>query len=721
MNDVLPLSRKYRPQRFSEMVGQHIPRSILKAIAKEPKRAPRSIMLQGEYGSGKTTAARVFAKAVNCHGNTGDACNTCEACVSNENFRLEFDTSIVGNVETMRSLTDKLTYINQEGFRVVVFDECQEASRAAQGALLKTLESAPSGIFYLFCLSGKSLIPTKGGLKSLDKASIQDEVFTSKGYIQIKNVFSRGTREVYELVTKHGYSLRGTKDHGLEVFNELNGFEWKDIGEISKGDFLPIYHSFNVFEGTDHTLKECEFLGRLVGDGYYSKVVGILFNKKEYLYGEKLLLDAEITFNRYDKGSVFEYSILSRHIVKERFGLSDYTRKTKKNMPNCVYSFNREQLFSFYKGWMDADGHERKNKKRILYCSNLELLRELQVLLLGVGIVTSIKKYKTKIKKKRETVGVSIGEYDIYFLWELKWRHVPLDKDAVDILINTSEKGKVLKYEYAYGRKKFKRSPNQEMINESTSPYFDDLRGKQVFYSPVESIELIGKEEVYDIEVPIAESFIVNGMNAHNCTTNPEKILDTIKSRSIQITFNPIPDAEMELLIKRVSKEEQLVLSDGVVQLIMRRAAGHARDVLQQMELLKLLGEETYQDNTKILDAEFINLLKVSMDTEKNEERTGKIKEIISGILKYPLKVVEQDFDAFIMSLADKIFLPGKGLVGQEKQKAKEIVYLYLRYSQYLEKGRDWYLFLTAMCSLFEKAEQKKQQDNRSSRFSQRR
>lgn len=110
-----------------------------------------------------TTLARVFAKAVNCEKQAGDACGVCGSCRSDlatSGNYVEYDSSIVGNVATLRQLQETFSYAPVKGYRCVVFDESQAISRQAQASLLKVTEEAPEGIFFLSCTTDPdSLLP----------------------------------------------------------------------------------------------------------------------------------------------------------------------------------------------------------------------------------------------------------------------------------------------------------------------------------------------------------------------------------------------------------------------------------------------------------------------------------------------------------------------------------------------------------------------------------
>jgi len=186
------LAKSERPLKFAEVYGAEIPKRVLSAVVRNPEKAPQSYVLCGAYGSGKTSCARIFGRAINCEsGRTlGDACNQCLSCkelisTGGGNY-LEFDAAIVGNVNTMRELRDRLGYLYSSGFRVVVFDECHMASGEAQSSLLKTLEDSPRGVFYIFSTTeadklldtilSRSLVLTFDGLSRSEMTDLVTKV-----------------------------------------------------------------------------------------------------------------------------------------------------------------------------------------------------------------------------------------------------------------------------------------------------------------------------------------------------------------------------------------------------------------------------------------------------------------------------------------------------------------------------------------------------------------
>ena len=150
------ITQKFRPITFSQVAGNDTVIRVLKSVIKNPDKAPKVIILHGEYGTGKTTCARILARALNCKHKTkdGDACGECEFCKSHIDdsiFYEEYDSSTVGNVESIKALKDVLYFDKSLGYKVIVLDEGHLMSQTAQSALLKVLETDLSGIFIVIC------------------------------------------------------------------------------------------------------------------------------------------------------------------------------------------------------------------------------------------------------------------------------------------------------------------------------------------------------------------------------------------------------------------------------------------------------------------------------------------------------------------------------------------------------------------------------------------
>ena len=149
-----------RPQFFRDVVGNEINSKLLMAMAKSDH-APSTIIMAGSYGTGKTTCARIFSRAVNCSNLTDDICGKCESCmmgVDDNPCYSEFDSSLTNRVDNIRDLYEDLTWVPRGKKRVITLDEFHLTTRAAQSALLKLFEDAPPNIFYVLCTTDKNAI-----------------------------------------------------------------------------------------------------------------------------------------------------------------------------------------------------------------------------------------------------------------------------------------------------------------------------------------------------------------------------------------------------------------------------------------------------------------------------------------------------------------------------------------------------------------------------------
>lgn len=161
------LSQDARPQLFKEVAGQTLAKQLLISIIRNPQNSPRCLLLTGEYGTGKTTTARIFAKALNCPNKKDyEPCNKpdCPICsqdINSASFYQEYDSSIVGNVEAIRELRDTFYYNIKGQSKIIVLDECHTSSKQSQTALLKIIEESPEGIYFLFPTThAHQLLPT---------------------------------------------------------------------------------------------------------------------------------------------------------------------------------------------------------------------------------------------------------------------------------------------------------------------------------------------------------------------------------------------------------------------------------------------------------------------------------------------------------------------------------------------------------------------------------
>ncbi|MGH8629253.1 MAG: DNA polymerase III subunit gamma/tau [Burkholderiales bacterium] len=160
----LALARKWRPRAFSEIVGQeHVVRALINAL--EQNRLHHAWLLTGTRGVGKTTLARILAKALNCEtGVSAQPCGKCGACVEIDNGRfmdlIELDAASNTQVDNMRELLDNALYAPTKGrYKVYIIDEVHMLSRSAFNAMLKTLEEPPAHVKFVLATTDPQKVP----------------------------------------------------------------------------------------------------------------------------------------------------------------------------------------------------------------------------------------------------------------------------------------------------------------------------------------------------------------------------------------------------------------------------------------------------------------------------------------------------------------------------------------------------------------------------------
>ena len=160
----LVLARRWRPQNFDEVVGQQpVTQTLKNAIARD--RIAHALLFAGPRGVGKTTTARILAKALNCErGRTPDPCNQCASCKEIAEGRsmdcLEIDGASNRGIDEVRELREIVRYApSRQKFRVIIIDEVHMLTEPAFNALLKTLEEPPPGVVFILATTDAHKIP----------------------------------------------------------------------------------------------------------------------------------------------------------------------------------------------------------------------------------------------------------------------------------------------------------------------------------------------------------------------------------------------------------------------------------------------------------------------------------------------------------------------------------------------------------------------------------
>lgn len=214
-------SIKYRPRRFSEVAGQDVSKRIL-VNSIRMGRVPTAMLFSGIRGTGKTTLARLYAKALNCPTflQTGEPCCECPSCIDAEALShlsiLELDAASNSGVDDVRELETILAQVIPHTYRVVILDEVHMLSKSAQAALLKTIEEPPPNTVFL--------------LVTTDPQRLEDTVRSRCLSMPLSTLSETDiARNIRFVLDQEG---RGYTDEFVESLARLGGGSLRDVQQI---------------------------------------------------------------------------------------------------------------------------------------------------------------------------------------------------------------------------------------------------------------------------------------------------------------------------------------------------------------------------------------------------------------------------------------------------------------------------------------------------------
>lgn len=260
MEEYIVSARKYRPMTFDSVVGQSALTTTLKNAVKSGKLA-HAYLFCGPRGVGKTTCARIFAKAINCEHprEDGEACNTCESCQAFNEQRsyniFELDAASNNGVDQIKTLMEQTRIPPQVGkYKVFIIDEVHMLSAAAFNAFLKTLEEPPSHVIFILATTEKhKILPT-----ILSRCQIYDfERMTVPNTIaHLKMVAEKeGIQYEEQALAVIAEKADGGMRDALSIFDQAASFCQGDITYQKVIEDLNVLDSDNYFKLVDLALE----------------------------------------------------------------------------------------------------------------------------------------------------------------------------------------------------------------------------------------------------------------------------------------------------------------------------------------------------------------------------------------------------------------------------------------------------------------------------------
>lgn len=438
---------------------------------------------------------------------------------------------------------------------------------------------AVKAIQFGLCTIEDTQVLSNSGIKKINEVSIGEEVAHDVGKDIVIDKAYMGEKEVFELKTKYGYSIELTKDHlikvitkegkyadvklsNLDINNDLICLK-KNAQIFSSEDFLfptvPIkqvtnFKDFIIPDKLDY--KWSAFLGLFVAEGSLIKAkkhranygaVSFHFSNKE----KDFIKEVDLLFNelfgdrlqRVESETSILYSVCSVKLcswLKSLFDI-DFCNKTDSiNIPVCIKKASKEYQCTFLKFLFEGDGTVKLNEKgfKISYSSNsIKLIRDIQLLLLNMGIVTSItEETRAKYDKIYYVLSIISEGCSYAFLdqvgfisWSKRRRNkttvsyntsyffVGRHKERIEKIIRNNKVSKQLKDRFY--KKRFGDSVGNIYLKELSQydPFFKFIYDNDIVSLPIESITSRGIKKVYDLSVANHQYFLANGFVIHNC------------------------------------------------------------------------------------------------------------------------------------------------------------------------------------------------------------
>ena len=260
MDEYIVSARKYRPMSFDSVVGQQALTTTLKNAVKSGKLA-HAYLFCGPRGVGKTTCARIFAKAINCEHPTADseACNECESCKAFNEGRsyniFELDAASNNSVENIKSLMDQTRIPPQVGrYKVFIIDEVHMLSTAAFNAFLKTLEEPPAHVIFILATTDKhKILPTilsRCQIYDFERMTVPNIINHLKRVAEKENI--QYDEEALNVIAEKADG--GMRD-ALSIFDQVASFSQGNITYQKVIEDLNVLDAENYFNIIDLALE----------------------------------------------------------------------------------------------------------------------------------------------------------------------------------------------------------------------------------------------------------------------------------------------------------------------------------------------------------------------------------------------------------------------------------------------------------------------------------
>ena len=442
------LYRKYRPKSFSDVVGQEVVVDILKNSIINNK-IGHAYIFSGPRGTGKTSVAKIFSKAVNCLSpNEGDLCGKCEICKLNfdeEIDIIEIDAASNNGVDEIREIRNnvKLLPVHLK-YKVYIIDEVHMLSSSAFNALLKTLEEPPENIIFILATTEFNKIPAtvvsrcqKFDFKKLTEKQINDRI----NHI-LKKENRKLNKDIVEVISK--ISDGGLRD-AINLLDQILSIEKDEItlddlynliGDVSEDEIINLLNNIvnydvksvlefidNVYNSGKNLLNICDRLQLLIRN------IIIFDNTKDYF--DKKYENKISCFSKIDTNLLIELS-------KEIFNLiNDLKRTSNQKIIVEIYCIKMSLLFNKLENSVIEKDNRTDNiiiSKEKIKIENKEINIELKNIKINNSLFGANKTLKNNFIEKYNSISEYLSNKKYNSLCNLLIKGIPeivSDKNAI--------------------------------------------------------------------------------------------------------------------------------------------------------------------------------------------------------------------------------------------------------------------------------------------------
>ena len=514
------LYRKYRPKKFSEVVGQEVVVDILKNSIINNK-IGHAYIFSGPRGTGKTSVAKIFSKAVNCLSpEDGDLCDKCEVCKLNfddEIDIIEIDAASNNGVDEIREIRNnvKLLPVHLK-YKVYIIDEVHMLSTSAFNALLKTLEEPPENIIFILATTEFNKIPStvvsrcqKFDFKKLTEKQIFDRIS-----LILKKENKKLSKEVIELISS--ISDGGLRD-AINLLDQILSIEKDDItlddvynliGDVSEIEIIELLKSIvnydvksvlnyidAVYNAGKNLLNICDRLQLLIRNIIIYDNTNKYFDKK---YEEKIEL-----FSKIDSSLLIELS-------KELFNLINDLKKTSNQKTIMeIYCIKMSLLFNNLKNNKNEKTIDISQKEEIIYEKTVlepKINEELRNIKINNSFSGASKELKNKFIEKYNSINEYLSNKKYNALSNLLIKGIPeivSEKNAIisfknnfDVILFEKNEDEIQKFiEKIFNKKYSMVAMTEEECNKIKKEYIENIKNGKKYEYKEEKIKTTKKNK----------------------------------------------------------------------------------------------------------------------------------------------------------------------------------------------------------------------------------